>query len=272
MRKYVSLIMAPLAMLAIVMTACADRKVNELKSEIEKFNKSCPIDLGSMGLLDSASYDSEANVFVIYTTVNDRYLGVGELTQERRKLCDENLKLAMFSPGSENFSRMLADIGAGVRAECRWKENHQPEVLTIPAEEIKRLVENPISDQERYKIILDNLITASNLSCPMEMEKGVTLVNVVDDGSNVIYNCNVDETIYCMATLEENQKQIKLSMELAFRNDPASVTLGTHIANAGRGLIYRYTGDYFGRSFDITFPIETLRAFRRPNLTYTPGI
>lgn len=261
-KKYLWVWILPLAMLAVVLAGCGNAKVRELDAELDKFNKTCPIDLGFIGQVDSAAYDEQSKNMVIYCSVKD---SLPDVDDAHKELSISNLKLLVGSRENAEMTTLLADMGAGISVKYIGANSPEHITFNLTAEELKQLVDNPVPDDERYKMLLENFITAENLNCPREIEEGVTLVNVEDDGENLIYNLLLDENKFCVQQLEENIDQIHMAMEFNLRGDAAMANMSGTISDAGRGLIYRYTGDYFGRTFDIAFDPESLKFFARPN-------
>lgn len=263
-KKYLSLWFLPLMALAMAATGCGNAKVNELKREVDNFNRQCPVDLGFIGQLDSVSYDDADRNLVIHATLKEDFVDESDFTSSFGDLNKSNMQLMIGTPENEKMTKLLADIGAGIRMEYTCPGEAKDMVISLSADEVKELVEHPMTETERNDLLMQNTISQTNALCPQEIEDGLTLVKAEDDGENIIYHYSVDENQYSMAQLEENLDEIRMSVEFSLRGDPAMSVFAGMIGKAGRNLVYRYTGDTFGNSFDVTLSPSTLKSFPRP--------
>ena len=101
-------------------------------------------------------------------------------------------------------------------------------------------------------MIIKQTIDSNKALCPAEIEEGMTLIDVFDDGSNIVFLCDVDEEIYDMEVLLDNAVEIENEIKSELLGDDMINTTGKYLARADRGIIYRYAGKESGLHIDVT--------------------
>lgn len=86
------------------------------------------------------------------------------------------------------------------------------------------------------------------------------MVKVFDDGDNIVYSCQFDESMYDLSFLRLNQSELKQNIREIF-NDPAVKEETKVLCSLDKGLEYRYYGDMSGDSISVVFTPEELRRY-----------
>lgn len=93
----------------------------------------------------------------------------------------------------------------------------------------------------------------------MEVDEGMTMVDVFDDGKNVVFVYDVDEDIYDIDVMASNYLTMKNEMKSLFKTDAMFKSIGAQVSEAGYGMSYRYKGATSGKYVDVTLTPGELR-------------
>lgn len=251
MKKYFTLCLLTLVALLLVLPGCADSKIETLKKEIAKYNATCPQSLGSLGRIDSVDYDEDGRLIVFNLTVNEDAFGFFDFDGFEEK-ARPVLPALLSGDDSKKFVELMTDCGVGLKAKYRGSKSGRKVELEIPASDIKEMNENPLTEEESADMIIKQTIDSNKALCPAEIEEGMTLIDVFDDGSNIVFLCDVDEEIYDMQVLSDNAVEIENEIKSELLGDDMINTTGKYLARADRGIIYRYAGKESGLHIDVT--------------------
>lgn len=258
MKKYFALCLLPLMALLLVLPGCADSKIETLKKEIAKYNATCPQSLGTLGRIDSVDYDEEGRFIVYNLTVNEDAIEFSDLDgfQERVRPV---MPALLSGDDAKKYVELMTDCGVGLKAVYKGSKSGGKVELEIPASEIKEMSENPLSEEESAEMIIKQTVDSNKALCPAAVEEGMTLVDVFDDGSNIVFLCDVDEEIYDMQVLSDNAVEIENEIKSELLGDDMINTTGKYLARANRGIIYRYAGKESGLHIDVTLTPDDFR-------------
>lgn len=251
MKKYFTLCLLPLVALLLVLPGCADSKIETLKKELAKYNATCPQSLGTLGRIDSVDYDEEGRFIVYNLTVNEDAIEFSDLDgfQERVRPV---MPALLSGDDAKKYVELMTDCGVGLKAVYKGSKSGGKVELEIPASEIKEMSENPLSEEESAEMIIKQTVDSNKALCPAEIEEGMTLIDVFDDGSNIVFLCDVDEEIYDMQILSDNAAELRNEVKSELLGDQMIHTTGKYLARANRGITYRYAGKESGLHIDVT--------------------
>ncbi len=125
--------------------------------------------------------------------------------------------------------------------------------------ERKRVAANAKQYAYNDSIELQQGLAKANKEMPMEVAEGITITKVFDDGNNIIYLADIDDTIYPLDVIEEQKYELKENMK-SMLNTPDTKALFKLAGKLYRGLIYRYKGTTSGGKVDIKFSPKEIRA------------
>jgi len=253
MKKYFAFGLLPVMLMALLAAGCVDKRVTALKNAVSEFNDELPMSIGSLGDVTSVAYDEEENNIVLDCSVNDDFLTYQDYEKTDKKSNLRAFKVFLTESSMKPLAERLSELNAGMIINYKWQKSGDTNTLAIPGEEIRDALENPMTEEEKSKVIIENFINNSVVNCPMEIEDGITLVNVFDDGGNIVYLCEASQEQHnVIGMIEANKDNIKTSMLLGMGSDPTMHQICKALKIAGRGLTYRYVGNITRDSVDIT--------------------
>lgn len=258
MKKYFAFFMLPLVAMMLAFTSCGNSKVSQLKKEVNKFNATLPQSLGSLGDITSITFDDKDNLLVMTCMINDDFMTFEDWERTDKKANMRAFKAMFTEYPLKGLGEMLCDVNAGLAIDYKWRRSGDSMRLTISADEIRDVIENPMSEDQKSEAIIDNFITNTLSECPIEVEEGMVIVNVFDDGENVMYICEVDEDLYDMDLIEGSKSEIKSSIKSEMNSDPTMKQVFNALKMANRGIGYRYIGNITGQTVDIILPQNSL--------------
>lgn len=241
MKKYLNIV-SSITLMMIILVSCAKSKVQQLKDNISQFNTECPVHAG-IGDLQYVSYDEKANMvtfnFVIDADYDDLFDGFGINKNDALPLLTTNQMKPMVE--------MLVDVDAGL--EFIYKSSVRDEQIKVvfTPDELKEANNSGKSNEQSYEEYVANIVAQNNQQCPVEIEEGITMTGVSDDGSSIIFQCEIDENLYDLDVIKENISELKREM----LNDNLVKSGGKILSSANRSLIYRYIGSISGETLDV---------------------
>lgn len=161
---------------------------------------------------------------------------------------------------SREFLKLMVDAGAGLDITYRSQQEPRAKDINITAEEIKNRYENLISTAEMYERLYALQLKQQNAACPFEVDNGIMMKTVYDDGSNLVYVGELDEDIYDVEYARDNIEGVRQGIASTF-NDIAVKGLIKMLVSMNKGLIYRYIGDESGVAFDVVFTNADLEKY-----------
>jgi hypothetical protein len=242
----------------LLLSSCGDSNVARLKKEVDQLNLNCPISLGVVGNLTGASYDDDNSGNVHYSFA---------LSDDLQESLDDNivkgsilLSLSGEDENSREFLKLMVDAGAGLDITYRSQQEPRAKDINITAEEIKNRYENPISTAEMYERLYALQLKQQNAACPFEVDNGIMMKTVYDDGSNLVYVGELDEDIYDVEYARDNIGGVRQGIASTF-NDISVKGLIKMLVSMNKWLIYRYIGDESGVAFDVVFTNADLEKY-----------
>ena len=250
---------ALMALMLVGFSSCGHANIEayKLKKEIEAANRSCPADMGMMGVMNSITYDQKANEVHFDFIVNE---DIGEdLFSGNEAMLRKTLNLSLSKGESKKLVEHLVKAGASLLITYNGSTSGNKIEIKLTVEELKGIVNNPMTDEEINKSALEAEIAFVNSQCPSPMEDGVALVNVYDDGNNVVYVLQVDEKEIDISLLCSAKAELKQEMQGEIK-DPSMKRVFEMLSSLGKGLVYRYKGATSGDYVDIEFSKEELES------------
>lgn len=251
---------ALMALMLVAFSCCGHANIEayKLKKEIEAANRLCPADMGMMGVMNSITYDQKANEVHFDFNVNEEFMGEDAFSGNEAML-RKILNLSLSKGESKKLVEHLVKAGASLLITYNGSTSGKKIEIKLTVEELKGIVNNPMKDEEINKSVLEAEIALVNSQCPSPMEDGVALVNVCDDGNNVVYVLQVDEKDIDISLLRSAKAELKREMQGEI-NDPSMKRMFEMITSLGKGLVYRYKGATSGDYVDIEFSKEELES------------
>lgn len=260
-KSYLALCVVPLAFILLFMPGgINDDKTSELKEGIAICNSQCPVNFGYYQI-KSFDYDEDNNLLVINFIVSDEL--IDELINEGfdYETGKENLAI-MLSTDNNDLAKILNNCKCGLKFIYNLGKTGKEKEVTISADEIKKLRENPLSQKEVSKRMVKQYVLSNKGVCPVKIDEGITCTDVFDDGENIVFLYEIDDEIYdidiYLDYINENINEVKdgILSELMF-NDLWNLW-SKHFKQLNMGITYRFIGSSYEKALDVNISSDEL--------------
>ena len=82
----------------------------------------------------------------------------------------------------------------------------------METEDLNNILNQNLTEEESDKHKLEELVNVTNVSCPMDVDEATTLDKLTIEPDKVVYNYTIDETKVDMATMRNNEAQMKQAL------------------------------------------------------------
>ncbi len=253
MKKYICLF-AVAALTLVATTACTESK---LQQKVDEANRECPKEMGLFGEITSVEL-VDSNVVFTYT-VDESFINIGALNDAPPELIKKNA-LLIFRHPTKDFHDLLATLveeRAGLVISFTGSESGKVFSIAFSADDLLATAHS--EETQDHETALLGHAEFVNAQCPMEVEKGVTLVNVSVDDSFLVYNCRID-SVYTIAELNATNDLARPEVIRSLNgDDPVKDIVLTLCERAGKGIAIRYTAEDTEEECVIAIPVFELR-------------
>lgn len=236
----------------------SNKYIDELKDVIEEGNRSCPMEMGMIGIIQKMSYNESSNIVQFHYLIDEdnTQLDIFNDTQRVKK----SLEISLFSESSRPFMNYFIKAKAGLQLIYKGSKSNKTKKINLSYTELKEAYNNPIDESKQNEILLQNEIAGVNAICPNKIEDGMIMEKVYDNGSYVIYRYKIDEDLYSISAIAQSEDEIKQNI-IASIDDPILNNFIKLMVKNNRGLIYRYYGDTSNKKADIKFSVSELKRY-----------
>ena len=247
----------------IAMTSCEDANVTKLKKEIHSADAMCPISYGLGGDLISIKYHEKDNTVLMYYSLNEEMSSHVFLKQNKDNMLKQ-FRLSLSHGDSQQMLKDIVNAKASLMVIYKTPSTGKTIKFSLPYEELKEIKNNPLSEIEVKRMVLENSIAMQNSALPSKVDEGMvqTKVSIVDD--NVVYYYQMDEDLYDIKAMQKMPEELKdgIRQELKnMRKDP-TIQRELQLLNAlGMGYMYRYYGKDSKEYVDVIFSPEELSKY-----------
>lgn len=128
-------------------------------------------------------------------------------------------------------------------------------------EDLNNILNQNLTEEESDKHKLEELVNVTNVSCPMDVDEATTLDKLTIEPDKVVYNYTIDEAKVDMATMRNNEAQMKQAIKGSLNVSESSLRLFLEACvKDNKGLFYRYVGGTSGESAEYIFTVAELKA------------
>lgn len=254
MKKCINLLMV--VMLAVMASACGGKNDAVLKAQIESGKKHCPMSLGMAGKLTSMSYDEDNKEVNFVITLNKNVTDVNDLKADP-ETSRTSMRLALSKGDMKKLLEMMVDAGASLDVTYKNRGSKDEFELKFTPEELKEILDNPMSEEEVNKLLLSNQVKSEKNRLPYTIDRGLKVTGIEDNGSSLVYTCEVDENLYEMPDMEKMKDELKKDMRKMLR-DRAMRKQAEILASLNKGFEYKYVGNKSGSIVTVTFTAAEL--------------
>lgn len=229
-----------------------------LRKQIESGKKVCPMNMGPAGQLTTMDYDSDSRTVKFMITLNKSFADVKDLKADPDN-ARTSMALVLGKGDMNKLLKMMVEADASLQVVYKNRGGSDEFVLDFPASELKEIYDNPMSDEDKDKMLLSTQVNSEKKKVPYQIADGLTVTNVEDTGKAVVYTCEVDEDKYEIEDMANGVDDLKKEMkkmlsQRVMRNQAAL------LAGQNRGYEYRYVGKTSGREVLVAFTADELRA------------
>lgn len=183
-----------LYVLLIALCSCSNPYRTKLKVDIEQTNAGCPVDLGSIGFLESATYDDDANEAVFtYVLTGDNEDNIESL-QNTPGLQKQFMGSFLQGDEGSSFLKLLVDAEATLSFVYRGKTNGRTARLTLSYDELKEIADGEKAENNDMHQ-LENLVAITNAQCPTVIEEGMTMSAVRLEEPYMVFYYELDPEV-----------------------------------------------------------------------------
>ena len=242
----------------ISLSACLDNK-SKLKREIVLANCDCPTETPGVGRLDSLVLEDNGNVVAYYYTIyeDNEQLSV-EIINDNNELVKRKMINTALANNRQSL-KMFQKYHAGLRYIFQEENTGKSAIITIPIEEIERSLEQPISQSQAAELALDDDLSVSKKSLPIEIDEGLQIVDLILDKNQLVYVVNVDENLYPLKADFDKEAAKQGIVEELNNPAPGMMTTLNNLVKTARGMVYRYVGSKSKKQIDIEISTIELR-------------
>ncbi len=257
-KRFVYLVLSLAVMAAVA--GCSDGKKKALQKAVAEADKGCPVSVGSYGDMTGVKYDEDANMIEFHYLLKDGDLiNIGYIEKNKEAMA-KSAKLIFSKSGMDKVSGMATDAGAGLRMVYESSSTGKTVEITISSSELKEMKDNPLTDREINEMLYENELDAIQSSLPVDMDEGMSMDKVYDDGSNMVYSYLINESLYDISALRDNSGELKEDIKAGLKTEPSAMQLMKILVALDKGIIYRYKGDTSGNTVDVEMSVSELRA------------
>lgn len=243
-----------LTVLIVILSACANSKLEKL---VEELDKECPIQVGDIG--EVTSFILEDGNLVVDYEIDESFVNL-EVLDKNPELLKNNAVLMCNNATRElqTVLSLLVEEDAGWVLKYKGKTTGKELSIFLDAEEIKEAME--VTEEDKNPMdFLKKQVEITNVQCPMRIDQGMTITKLTIEGWYVVYNVEIDENLYSVEAIESSLTEVKENIAAGLdKNDPAIQLFLEACKQANKGIAYKYIGKISGKSCMVKIPISEL--------------
>lgn len=254
MKKCLNLLLLLVICVSIVGCGGSDKV---LKAQIESGKKHCPMSLGMAGKLTSMSYDESKREVKFVITLNKQISDVKNL-QNDPESARQAMRLALQKGNMKQLLEMMVEAEASLNITYKNRGSKDKFVLDFSASELKKILDNPMSEEETNKLLLQNQVNSEKNRLPFRIERGLSVVGIEDNGGALVYQCEVDEDLYDIDEMAASKDELKENMRKMMA-DRSMRQQAEILSSLGKGFEYNYVGKTSGKNVKVAFTVADLK-------------
>ena len=260
--KHLSYLIAILIAL-VSLTSCENGNVKKLRQEIAVANATCPVSYGIGGDLLSLKYHEKDNTVLMYYSINEEY-GSHVFLKKNKENMLRQFRLMLSNKDAQQLVKDMVNAKAGITVIYKTPSTGKTTKLSLSYEELKDIKDNPLSENEIQRQVIENKVAIENSGCPTKQGEGMYLTKVAIVDDNVVYYCEIDEDLFNVKEMKKAQSQMKDGIReylIQSRQDPTMLRELQLLTSLGMGFQYRYYGSKSKDYVDVIFTPEELSKY-----------
>ncbi|MDE6028627.1 MAG: hypothetical protein K2G23_11195 [Muribaculaceae bacterium] len=253
MKKCLNLLMLLVMTLSLASCGGSDKV---LKAQIESGKKHCPMSLGMAGKLTSMAYDESNREVKFVITLNKHLTDIKDL-QADPESARQAMRLALQKGNMKHLLELMVDADASLNITYKNRGSKDEFTLNFSAPELKEILDNPMSEEETNKLLLQNQINSEKRRLPYRIENGLNVVGIEDNGKSLVYKCEVDEDLYDIDEMGKGKDEMKENMRKMMK-DRSMRQQAEVLSSLNKGFEYDYIGKTSGKNVVVAFSSQEL--------------
>lgn len=243
-----------LAVIVLMLNACADSKLEKL---VEELGKECPIQMGTVGEVTSFMLE-DGNLVVDYE-IDESFINLEALDNNPELLKDNAVLMCKNATGGlQTVLSLLVEEDAGWVLKYKGKSTGKELSISLDAKEIKEAMESTEEDRNPIEL-LKQQVEITNVQFPMKVDQGMTITKLTIEGWYVVYNVEIDESLYSIEAIASSLTEVKENIVAELdKTDPAIQSFLEACKRANKGVAYKYIGKDSGKSCMVKIPASEL--------------
>lgn len=197
-----------IAVFILLLSSC-DKQKKELKEQVDKFNKACPISLDDIMTLNSIMFDE--NVVEMKITANENVTSISALNNHKEEV-KEIMTMSLSKETSKVLVDKIIDAGANIRLVIVGGQSNMRAEFELTANDLQNAKERFSNMTEGQKLIASNVL-GMKIKLPLMIDDITKLVglSLTADALAYKYEINDSETGQDMNSAISFMKYITLS-------------------------------------------------------------
>ena len=248
-----------IAIASVMFTSC-DQKKKELKEQVDKFNKACPMSLGDIMTLNSAILEDDNTVEMKFTA-NEALASITALNNHKEDAL-EIMSMSLTKETSKVLVDKIINAGANLRTVIVGGQSGMRAVFEVTADDLEKAKEKYSNMTEGQKLITSNVL-GMKLKLPVRIDDITTMTGLSITSSALVYKYEINDSeigsdikqfsgLMKNITMSQMSAQIAQSGFVGERNKQFFQAL----VDCGQGVKAEYYERNTGArtSFDISVP------------------
>lgn len=178
-----------IAIASVMFTSC-DQKKKELKEQVDKFNKACPMSLGDIMTLNSAMLEDDNTVEMKFTA-NEALASISVLNNHKEDAI-EIMSMSLTKETSKILVDKIIDAGANLRTVIVGGQSGMRASFEVTADDLKRAKEKFSNMTEGQKLIASNVL-GMKLKLPVRIDDITTMTGLSITSSALVYKYEIND-------------------------------------------------------------------------------
>lgn len=178
-----------LVIVASVLFASCDKKMKELKEQVDKFNKACPFSFGDVMTLNSAMLDE--NTVEMKFTANEAIASISALNNHKEEV-KEIMVMSLSKETSKTLVDKIIEAGANLRTIVVGGQSGMRASFEVTAVDLKIAKEKFSNMTEGQKLIASNVL-GMKLKLPVKIDDITTMTGLSITPSALIYKYEIND-------------------------------------------------------------------------------
>lgn len=247
MKKYLAFLFLAFV---VSLNANAQYTYEELQNLVAELNAQMPISTGFSMQLNSAELTPQA--MIISCSINSA--AAEDIQVNEQTLHDNTLNMLTGNEDVEPLFESLIDLNIGLIYKYSYNAGKDEVSVAFTPSELRDILNKELSPEDKTDII----ISGQKNSLPIKMAEGLTLVDVRKANDYVETIMDIDETLFDISQLEQNQQVMKETMVAGMKNDAVSIQQMQVFSAAGYGIKYIYRGTVTHKQLEIMLSKQEL--------------